>query len=58
MISLDKRSALTVNKHLSSREQYLKQVLPLEAFNAFLRSSVFDKALFCLEEMKGMFSKL
>ena len=34
--------------------KYLKHVLPLEAFNAFLCSSVFDKALFCLGEMRGM----
>ena len=37
--------------------EFLKQVLPLKDFDAFLRSSVFDKALFCLGEMKGYVSK-
>ena len=32
---------------------YLKQVLP-QAFEAFLCSSIFDKALFCLGEKQNM----
>ena len=32
---------------------YLKQVFPDE-FEAFLRSSIFDKAVFCLGEEQGM----
>ena len=32
---------------------YLKQVL-LDAFEAFLHSSIFDKAVFCLGEKQGM----
>ena len=36
--------------------EYLKWALPLKDYDAFLllRGSVFDKALFCLGEMKGM----
>ena len=33
---------------------YLKQVLSPDAFDAFLRGSVFDKALFHLTERKGL----
>ena len=34
--------------------KYLKQVLLSETFDAFLCSSVVNKVLFCLGEMKGM----
>ena len=34
--------------------EYLKQVLSSETFGAFFGSSIFDKALFCLGEMKGL----
>ena len=33
---------------------YLKLVLPPDAFDPFLRSSNFDKGLFCLRERKGL----
>ena len=33
---------------------YLKQVILLNAFEAFLHSSIFDKIIFCLGEKQGM----
>ena len=33
---------------------YMKQVLTSEAFEAFIHSSIFDKAVFCLGEKQGM----
>ena len=32
----------------------MKQVLTLEAFEAFIHGSIFDKAVFCLGEKQGM----
>ena len=32
----------------------MKQILTLEAFEAFNYSSIFDKAVFCLGEKQGM----
>ena len=33
---------------------YMKQILSLQAFEAFNHSSMFDKAVFCLAEKQGM----
>ena len=33
---------------------YMKHILTLEAFEAFNHSSIFDKAVFCLDEKQGM----
>ena len=33
---------------------YLKEVFPLDAFEAFLHGSIFDKTEFCLGEKQGM----
>ena len=33
-------------------KNYLKTVLPSDAFEIFLRGTIFDKATFCLEERK------
>ena len=40
----------------SQREclDYLKQVLPVDAFEAFMHHRVFVKTVFCLEEKQGM----
>ena len=32
----------------------MRQILTLEAFEAFIHSSIFDKAVFCLGEKQGM----
>ena len=36
---------------------YMKQILTLEAFEAFNHSSIFDKAVFCLHDKQGMLIK-
>ena len=35
-------------------DNYIKQVLTSEAFEAFYYSSIFDKAVFCLDQKQGM----
>ena len=47
---------LLIVHHMISRDllDYLKTVLPPDAFEAFFHGSIFDKTAFCLGKKQGM----